>query len=146
MWRWCMNPFLSLHVRQIRRTLGMIGHGMACVILLISISLNNPITAMIAMGFSCFGNDIAMPGSWTGCMDMGGQFTGTLSGTMNMSGCIGGLLAPWIIPYILDTADGQWRIVIIVIAGWYAVGAFCWLGIDPVTLVAGSMKNELTHI
>ena len=73
MWRWCLNPFLSLHVRQIRQTLGMIGHDMACVMLLISISLKNPITAMNTMRFSC-------------------------------------------------------------------------LGIDPVTLVAGSMKNELTHI
>ena len=88
-------------VGRVRRALGVIGPGMACVMLLISISLENPIAAMIAMGFSCFGNDIAMPGSWVGCIDMGGQFAGTLSGTMNMCGCIGGLLAPWTIPYIL---------------------------------------------
>jgi ACS family glucarate transporter-like MFS transporter len=124
-------------VRRVRRALGVIGHGMACLMLIISISLENPFAAMIAMGFSCFGNDIAMPGSWAGCMDMGGQFAGTLSGMMNMCGCIGGLLAPWTIPYILDAADGQWRVVILVIAGWYAVGTFCWFGIDPVTPVAG---------
>ena len=75
-------------------------------------------------------------------MDMGGQFAGTLSGTMNMWGCIGGLLAPWTIPYILDAANGQWRVVILVIAGWYAVGAFCWLGIDPATPLVDSRKNE----
>jgi MFS family permease len=103
--------------------------------LLVSIRLENPVLSMIAMGFSCFGNDIAMPGSWTGCMDMGGRFSGTLSGTMNMWGCIGGLLAPWTIPYILEAAGDQWRVVILVIAGWYAVGALCWLGIDPVTPV-----------
>jgi sugar phosphate permease len=120
-------------VGQVRRGLGVLGHAVACGMLLVSIHLENPVLSMVAMGFSCFGNDIAMPGSWAGCMDMGGRFSGTLSGMMNMWGCIGGLLAPWTIPYILDAAGGQWRTVIVVIAGWYAVGAVCWLGIDPVT-------------
>ncbi len=123
-------------VRRVRRSLGVLGHAMACVMLLVSIRLENPILSMIAMGLSCFGNDLAMPGSWAGCMDMGGRFSGTLSGTMNMWGCIGGLLAPWTIPYILEAASNQWHVVILVIAGWYAVGALCWLGLDPVTPVA----------
>jgi sugar phosphate permease len=127
-------------VGRVRRCLGVLGHVIACAMLLVSIRLENPVLSMIAMGFSCFGNDLAMPGSWAGCMDMGGRFSGTLSGTMNMSGCIGGLLAPWTIPYILKAADNQWRVVILVIAGWYAVGALCWLGLDPVTPVAESEK------
>jgi sugar phosphate permease len=121
--------------RRVRRGLGVLGHAVACAMLLVSVRLENPVLSMIAMGFSCFGNDIAMPGSWAGCMDMGGRCAGTLSGTMNMWGCIGGLLAPWTIPYILEAAGGRWHIVILVIAGWYAVGALCWLGIDPVTPV-----------
>ena len=121
--------------RRVRRGLGVLGHAVACTMLLVSIRLENPVLSMVAMGFSCFGNDIAMPGSWAGCMDMGGRFSGTLSGTMNMWGCIGGLLAPWTIPYILEATGGRWRVVILVIAGWYAVGALCWLGIDPVTPV-----------
>jgi MFS family permease len=124
------------NVQRVRRALGVLGHAVACMMLLISIRIENPVLSMIAMGLSCFGNDIAMPGSWAGCMDMGGRFSGTLSGTMNMWGCIGGLLAPWTIPYILRAAGGQWHVVILVIAGWYAVGALCWLGIDPVTPVA----------
>jgi MFS transporter, ACS family, glucarate transporter len=123
-------------VRRVRRGLGMLGHALACTMLLVSIRLENPILSMIAMGFSCFGNDLAMPGSWAGCMDMGGRFSGTLSGTMNTWGCLGGLLAPWTIPYILAAAGDRWHTVILVIAGWYAVGALCWLGIDPVTPVA----------
>ncbi len=129
-------------VRRVRRGLGVLGHAVACVMLLVSISLENPILSMIAMGLSCFGNDLAMPGSWAGCMDLGGRFSGTLSGTMNMWGCIGGLLAPWTIPYILEAAGGQWRMVILVIAGWYAVGALCWLGIDPVTPIAAPERKD----
>jgi sugar phosphate permease len=130
-------------VRRVRRGLGVLGHAVACTMLLVSIRLENPVLSMIAMGLSCFGNDIAMPGSWAGCMDLGGRFSGTLSGTMNMWGCIGGLLAPWTIPYILDAADGQWRVVILVIAGWYAVGALCWLGIDPVTPIAAPERKDI---
>ena len=59
---------------------------------------------MAAMGVSCFGNDMAMPGSWTAVMDLGGRFAGTLGGIMNMIGMIGGLLAPWTIPRILEAA------------------------------------------
>jgi sugar phosphate permease len=129
-------------VRRVRRGLGVLGHAVACTMLLVSIHLENPILSMIAMGLSCFGNDIAMPGSWAGCMDLGGRFSGTLSGTMNMWGCIGGLLAPWTIPYILEAAGGQWRTVILVIAGWYAVGALCWLGIDPVTPIAAPEETR----
>jgi ACS family glucarate transporter-like MFS transporter len=139
-----LTPHLVRHfgdVRRVRRGLGILGHAMACTMLLVSVYLKNPIFSMSAMGFSCFGNDIAMPGSWAGCMDMGGRISGTLSGTMNMWGCLGGLLAPWTIPYILTAAGGNWHTVILVIAGWYAVGALCWLGIDPVTPVAGTKER-----
>jgi hypothetical protein len=68
-------------------------------------------------------------------MDLGGRFAGTLSGLMNTWGCLGGLLAPWTIPYILQAAGNNWAVVIQVIAGWYFIGALSWLGIDPVTPV-----------
>jgi len=118
---------------RVRRGLGSAGCALACLMLLFAAHLKHPLLAMAAMGCSCLGNDMAMPGSWAGCMDLGGRFAGTLSGLMNTWGCIGGLLAPWTIPYILQAADNQWPVVIQVIAGWYFVGALCWLGIDPVT-------------
>jgi len=122
-------------VGRVRRGLGATGCALACVMLLLSVRLKHPVLAMAAMGCSCFGNDMAMPGSWAGCMDLGGRFAGTLSGLMNTWGCLGGLLAPWTIPYILQAAGNNWTVVIQVIAGWYFVGAICWLGIDPVTPV-----------
>ncbi len=120
-------------VARVRRGLGMAGCALACAMLLLSVRLRHPVLAMAAMGFSCFGNDMAMPGSWAGCMDMGGRFAGTLSGVMNTWGCLGGLLAPWTIPYLLEAAANDWSVVIRVIAGGYFVAALCWLGIDPVT-------------
>ncbi len=118
---------------HVRRGLGATGCALAGLMLLLSVRLKHPALAMAAMGCSCFGNDMAMPGSWAGCMDLGGRFAGTLSGLMNTWGCVGGLLAPWTIPYILQATGNDWSAVIHLIAGWYFVGALCWLGIDPVT-------------
>ncbi len=125
-----------------RRGLGATGCALACLMLLVSARLKHPVLAMAAMGCSCFGNDMAMPGSWAGCMDLGGRFAGTLSGLMNTWGCLGGLLAPWTIPYILQAAGNDWSVVIQVIAGWYFIGALCWLGIDPVTPVSRSARRD----
>ena len=100
--------------------------------LVVSVTQQNPVLAMLAMGVSCFGNDMAMPGSWTAVMDLGGRYSGTLAGIMNMMGMVGGLLAPWTIPMILEAA-GNWQVPILVLAAAYFVGSLAWLGIDPVT-------------
>jgi ACS family glucarate transporter-like MFS transporter len=122
----------------VRRALGVAGHSVACGMLLVSVMIRDPVLAMLAMGVSCFGNDMAMPGSWTACMDLGGRYAGTLSGFMNMCGMVGGLLAPWTIPVILEAAGNDWHRPILVIAASYFVGALAWLGIDPVTPIASA--------
>jgi MFS transporter, ACS family, glucarate transporter len=131
-----LTPWLAVKlgsVARTRRLLGFAGHGIASVMLVVSISLQQPALAMVAMGLSCFGNDMAMPGSWTACMDLGGRYAGTLSGLMNTWGSVGGLLAPWTIPMILGAAGNNWDVPILVIAAAYGVGALAWLAIDAVT-------------
>ena len=61
-------------VARVRRGLGAIGCGVACVMLVVATTFDTPVLAMLAMGVSCFGNDMCMPGSWTACMDLGGTF------------------------------------------------------------------------
>ena len=46
---------------------------------------------------------------------------------MNMMGMVGGLLAPWTIPMILQAA-GNWQVPILVLAAAYFVGSLAWLG------------------
>jgi MFS family permease len=131
-----VTPWLVARVgstAKVRRALGVIGHGVACAMLLVSILFKDPLWAMLAMGVSCFGNDMAMPGSWTAVMDLGGRFAGTLGGFMNMIGMIGGLLAPYTIPRILEAAGNNWNVPIVVLASAYFIGALAWLGVDPVT-------------
>jgi sugar phosphate permease len=74
-----VTPWLVARIgsaARVRRMLGTVGCGIAGLMLLVSITLKDPVWAMAAMGVSCFGNDMVMPGSWTAVMDLGGRFAG----------------------------------------------------------------------
>jgi len=71
-------------VGKSRRLMASIGFSGATAFLLLSSMLQDATWAMIAMGMASFSNDLVMPGAWAACMDVGGKYAGTLSGTMNM--------------------------------------------------------------
>ena len=96
---------------------------------------------VLAMGMASFFNDLTMPGSWATCMDIGGKYAGTVSGSMNMMGNFGGMAGPAVVGWVLTatavtTAAGttkNWELVFAISAAIYFLGAFFWLFIDPVT-------------
>ncbi|MEX2263868.1 MAG: MFS transporter [Bryobacteraceae bacterium] len=116
-----------------RRIMACIGFPCASGLLVLSTYLQDPVWAMIAIGFASFANDLVMPGAWGACMDVGGKYAGTLSGAMNMAGNIGGALSPIAIGYILSLTDSNWDMTFYVSAAVYFAGTFCWLALDPVT-------------
>ena len=120
-------------VGRARRVMAYTGFTGATVLLIVSSSLQDPVAAMIAMGFASFSNDLVMPGSWGACMDVGGKYAGTLSGAMNMMGNLGGALCPIAIGYILRATGNNWSITFYVSAAVYFAGAFLWVLLDPVT-------------
>ena len=105
--------------------------GAACL-LIVPTWLTNPYLAVAAIALVGFCNDIQLPGAWTACMDVGGKSVATLSGTMNMMGNVGGFVSPIVCGYIVKQT-GNWNLAFYVTAGAYLLGAFCWLGMDPVT-------------
>jgi MFS family permease len=124
---------LTGSLQQTRRLLGYIGFGSASVMLVVSLRLHNPVAAIVAMGLASFANDLVMPGSWGACMDVGGRYAGTLSGAMNMMGNIGGALSPMVIGYMLHWTKNDWSAPFYMSAASYAVAAFLWRYLDPVS-------------
>ncbi|MBM3834074.1 MAG: MFS transporter [Verrucomicrobia bacterium] len=116
-----------------RRAMGFIGLTGAAAMLLISIQFKNPLLAMLSVGMASFCNDLAMPGAWGACMDVGGKYAGSLSGSMNMMGNFGGAVAPMVVAYVLQHFNNNWNLNFQMFAAVYFVGAICWLFIDPVT-------------
>jgi len=59
-------------------------------------------------------------------------YAGSLSGSMNMMGNLGGVLGP-IFAAILKMSGNNWTLTFWVSAALYLIGAACWFFIDPVT-------------
>jgi ACS family glucarate transporter-like MFS transporter len=138
-----MLPILSRRFGSVRRArcgLGATGLACAATLLVISTRLTNPYLAVAAIALVSFCNDLTMPGAWTACMDVGGRYVGTLSGTMNMMGNLGGFLSPIVIGYIVEKTN-DWTVTFYVTAVVYLVGAMFWLIMDPVTPLEEQVKD-----
>jgi MFS family permease len=128
-------------VKTVRRSFGVIGFTGASGLLMLSFYIQDPLLAMLAMGMASFCNDLTMPGSWSACMDIGGKYAGTVSGSMNMMGNFGGMAGPLVVGYVLaattlSSATGttkNWELVFAISSVIYFLGALFWLFIDPVT-------------
>ncbi|HRE82609.1 MAG TPA: MFS transporter [Opitutaceae bacterium] len=130
------------NVRWARRGVAVSGLVLAGALLVVATRINDPVLAMVAIALASFGNDLAMAPDWAACMDVGGRLAGSVSGSMNMMGNLGGAVGPVVVGYILNaskvaadappTAQG-WNTAFLVAAAIYGVGALSWLFIDPVT-------------
>ncbi len=120
-------------VRRSRRLIACLGFLGASILLTISIQLQDVKWALIAMGLASFCNDLCMPPSWASCMDIGGKYAGTVSGSMNMMGNLAGFAAPVLGGYILEWTHGNWNAFLYTMAAVYLLGTICWPFIDPVT-------------
>jgi ACS family glucarate transporter-like MFS transporter len=120
-------------VVKARRIMAYIGFSGASLLLIVSVQIKDPTLAMLAMGMASFSNDLVMPGAWGACMDVGGRYAGTLSGSMNMMGNFAGGISPVATGYILQLTHHNWSITFYVSAAIYFMGTFCWMLLDPVT-------------
>ena len=116
-----------------RRRMALLGFAGAAAMLFLSTLLPNPVWKMAALGAAGFANDLAMPPSWSVCMDLGGRHAGTLSGSMNMWGSVGGGLAPVMAGYLLGWTGDNWNVVFYAAAAAYALGLLCWITLDSTT-------------
>jgi MFS family permease len=129
-------------VRAVRRWLAGLGFFGASLCLVLSVNIEDPLWAMIAMGLASFSNDLAMPPSWGACMDVGGKYVGTLSGSMNMMGNLAGGVGPLAVGYILQATGQNWAITFYVSAAIYFLGVFCWMFLDPVTPLDDAQQSS----
>jgi MFS transporter, ACS family, glucarate transporter len=116
-----------------RRIVAIVGFAGASASVFAFTRVADPVRAMLLLGLAGFFNDFVMPACWAGCMDIGGRYSGTVSGAMNMVGNIGGALSPLIIGYILTWNPGNWTLTFYVSSAIYLMGGVCWLFIDAHT-------------
>lgn len=120
-------------VGRARKVLAVSGFVFAAACLLASgLATDSAIALAVLIGLAGLFNDFAIPCAWGTCMDVGGRFAGTFSGSMNMMGNLGGFLAPIATGHILQLT-GSWSLVFLISSIVYLVAALCWILLDPVT-------------
>ena len=96
----------------------------------------NAYTAVACLTGAMFFLEMTIGPSWAVSMDIGGEFSGTVSGMMNMGGQIVGALSPTIFGILV--AKGSWVAPFVVSAGLLFLGAGIWaFWIDPDQSVIG---------
>jgi MFS family permease len=88
---------------------------------------------MLVLSLASFFNDFVMPPAWAACMDIGGRYSGTVSGAMNMMGGIAGGFSPLVVGYLLAWTPHGWIATFYISAVIYVIGAVCWLFLDSHT-------------
>ncbi len=128
-----LSGFLAKYLAQLfgsidraRRVVGTIGFAGAMGFMFAVTQFRDPLYGALLMGLASFCNDLVMPGAWGACMDIGGKYAGTLSGSMNMMGNFAGILAPTIGGLILKYANNDWNLFLYTMAGAYGLGILCW--------------------
>ena len=124
-------------IGRARRALGAVGFVAAAACLLAADATRSSSLALaVFIALAGLFNDFALPCAWGASIDVGGRFAGTFSGAMNMMGNLGGFIAPIATGYILDIT-GSWSLVFYISSAVYALGAVCWVLLDPVTPLDG---------
>jgi sugar phosphate permease len=105
----------------------MLGCGTSTLFAAMSAS---PFTAVYCLTVAMFFLEMTIGPAWAVPMDIGGEFSGTVSGMMNMGGQFVGALSPTIFGYLVSR--GSWVAPFVVSAGLLFVGAAIWaFWIDP---------------
>jgi sugar phosphate permease len=107
--------------RKVVAITGMLG----CVVFIVPAALtNSPYTAIYCLTASMFFLECTIGPSWAVPMDVGGEYSGTVSGMMNMAGNIGGALSPTVFGILVQA--GSWVAPFIVAATLLVIGAAIW--------------------
>ncbi len=128
-------PRIARRIRSVaraRRIVAVAGFIGASASVFLFTTVADPVRGMIVLGFAGFFNDFVMPAAWAGTMDVGGRYSGTVSGAMNMMGSIAGASSVLVVGYLLAWTGG-WTLTFYISAAIYLIGAVCWLFLDSHT-------------
>jgi len=84
-----------------RKIPAIIGFSLATIGIISSIYMKEVSGAVIFISMAVFGADMTLSPSWSACVDIGKEHSGTVSGTMNMAGNLGSFFTALAFPYMM---------------------------------------------
>lgn len=124
-----VSGFLPLWIP--RKWVAIGGFAMTALLIFIIPSTPGVMVPMLLMGVASFCSDLTMPISWNTCVEIGKQYTATVSSTMNMLGNFAGFVAPTVFGVILQETNNDYAMVMYTMAAAAVVSALCWFFINP---------------
>ncbi len=113
-----------------RKIPAIIGFFLASIGIVASVYMEEVTPAIVCISIAVFGADMTLSPSWSACVDIGKQFSGAVSGTMNMAGNIGSFLTALAFPYMLDMTGSEVPFFYLA-AGLNALAILLWTAIKP---------------
>jgi MFS family permease len=124
-----VSGFLPLAIP--RKLVAIAGFFTTAVLIFIIPSVSSVTTAMALMAVASFSSDLTMPISWNTCVEIGKEYTATVSSTMNMLGNFAGFVAPVVFGFILQYTNTNYAIVMYTMAAAAVVSGVCWFFLEP---------------
>jgi len=118
------------NARFARRVVAAPGFLLAGVFVIPAAMTQSAGTSVLCLALSFFFLELVIGPAWAVPMDVGGQFSGTVTGVMNMAGALAASLTPLVYGGLFDR--GYWVAPFFVSAGVLFIGALIWIFlIDP---------------
>jgi nitrate/nitrite transporter NarK len=110
--------------------LGAAGFLTCGALVLAAAAATQPVTKALLLALALGAVDLSLGACWAVCLDVGADHAGVVTGAMNTTGNIGGVLMPLVAGFIVERWQ-SWTLVFYVTAAVYACGAIAWLAVDP---------------
>jgi MFS family permease len=125
-----------------RRLVGSASLAMSAL-LLVAMTMTHDKTAVVVLSSLGFGvADLMLPAAWAVCLDVGHEYAGVVTGTMNTAGQLGGFVCSVLFGYLV-TAWDSYREPLWLVAASVLLGAFLFTRIDPTRqLVSAEARLE----
>ena len=119
-----------------RRTPAMVGYAFAAVFIVAASFAHGAVAATILVALSVGSCMLSTAPSWSACLDIGRENSGTVSAAMNTSGQIAAVASQPIIGYSLDWFH-NWNVPFWLLAALFVMGTVCWAFVDPTKPIIG---------
>jgi len=134
---------LTGNTKIARRSVAIVGMLGCCACIVPAALTEDAYVAVFCLTGAMFFLECTIGPSWSVPMDVGGKFSGTVSGMMNMAGNIGGALSPLVFGVLVQY--GSWQAPFIVAASLLVIGSLVWaFWLDPDVSVVEKQDTAAT--
>ena len=123
-------------LRRGRLAVSVIGFGIAAIGLLPGVLSQDALTGLLCLTLALAGLELTVAVSWAIALDIGGDFSGSVSGVMNTLGNLGGALSAVVIGYLATRMGWNWPFLIA--SAMCLTAAFLATRINPNRSAVGS--------